>query len=146
MTRGIGRVAVVRDQAARLPGRLSRAAADWIADRRLAPQERVVVAVGFAAEPATAEGMARAAEGVLDPVALRVQRWLDERTIPSPTGTRAAALHADFTAWCQRQGFRALGLAQFARRLHALGIEGQLHPRTRQSRFCLTLREGEAAP
>jgi len=139
------RVEVVRDRAERLPERLGAAARGWAADRRLSPEDRVTVAIGFAAEPATAEAMARAAAGVLDLIGRRLRRWLAERTIAAPGGTRAAALHADFAAWCRREGVPALGLAQFARRLHALGIEGQLHPRTRQSRFCLELREGEAA-
>jgi hypothetical protein len=135
----------VRSLARDLPDRLGRTARNWIADRRLDGEGRVAVQVGLAADPATVEAMGRAAKGVLDPVARRVRRWLGERASPSPEFVGAATLHGDFIAWCAREELPAMGVATFARRLYALGVEGALHPRTRQSRFGLGLR-GEAAP
>jgi len=134
------RVDVVRARADRLPERLASVARDWVADRRLGPQDLVAVQVGLAADTATVDAMRRAAQGTLDPVGVRLRRWLDERTDHDAVGLRAAVLHADFMAWTCRSGEPSMGLAAFARRLRGLGIEGRLHPRNRGSEFRLALR------
>jgi|SRR5580704_10890597 hypothetical protein len=139
-----GRVEVVRSLVRDLPDRLGRTARNWCADRRFDGEDRVTVQIGLAADPATVEAMARAAEGILGPVAQRVRRWISERTEPAPDFVRATSLHADFLGWCASEGLPPMGVAALARRLYALGVEGCLHSRTRQSRFRLRLRPDHA--
>jgi hypothetical protein len=133
------RVKIVRARAEHLPDRLGAVARDWIADRRLAPEDDVAVQLGFGDDPANVEAMARAARGSINPIGLRLRRWLDQRTVAGPVGLRAGILHRDFVAWAQAAGEPAMALAVFARRLRSLGIEARLHPRNRGSEFRLRL-------
>lgn len=50
-----------------------------------------------------------------------LQGWLDDRTTRAGA-TRASALHADYSKWCNRQGEVAAGLKGFVQGLVAAGV------------------------
>lgn len=136
---GAARVELVETTAERLPDRLGKVARDFIADRRLAPDDRVAVQVGMAADQADVAAMARAARAVIEPAGDRLRRWLTERTAAEGYPSPAEHLNADYCRWARAAGEPPMAVAAFSRALRGLGIRARLHPRTRRSEFYLKL-------